>query len=221
MENFEGYGNNIARLRRAQKLSQREVASRSLLSINHFQNIEYGHTNTTMETLGRIAKTLGVNPLTLGVFPWTDKQILALLHCVPEPTGYIGEPLNPFQNIVLVRKAYDLTQRKLSFRSGVSVATLRNIEHGVANISVSTLLRIAEALAIPTLKLCILTTPEEEFIAAVHETRRAAGLSTNAQLFGKDDLYDQRANLPSLLKRESHFYAGPTRFPFFFSHAQL
>lgn len=180
MTEIDELGKNIITLRRALHLSQEKTASRSLLSANYFRNIENGQANATMETFRRIAKTLKVAPATLGIISWTDEDILALLHRFPGLPEYSGKPLDMFQNIVLLRKTYGLTQRQLARLSEVSVATIRNLEHGFANISTSTLTQIANALNVSPLKLAVLTTPEEEFIATVHEARRTAGLANEA-----------------------------------------
>lgn len=56
----------------------------------------------------------------------------------------------------------------------VSVTTIRNIEHGSLNFSISTLSKLAEAFATSMLNLAVLTTPESDFLSMVHAARAAA-----------------------------------------------
>lgn len=180
MVELDGFGNNVSILRLAQGLTQEETAFRSLLSVSHLQSIEYGYINATVETLRRIARTLKVSPSTLGVFSWPDHQILSVIRSPPTLMEYTGQTLNMFQNIALLRKVYGFTQRQLASLSHVSVATIRNLEHSLSNVSIATLICIANAFDTSLLKLAVLTTPEAEFMAMVHEARMIAGISVAA-----------------------------------------
>lgn len=174
------YGSNIFTLCNAAGLTQETAAEKFQMSVRHFHNIRYNSDQVTAESLGRIARAFKIAPATLGVFTWPDEVILALLRSSPAILTYTGQPLDIFGNIALLRKSYGLTQRQLSMLSEVSVATIRNIEHGYANFSISTLHNLAKAFATSMLNLAVLTTPESDFLSMVHAARAAAGISVAA-----------------------------------------
>lgn len=177
---MERCGKNIARLRKAKKLTQEKAAEQFMMSCRYLQYIEAGKIIGTADILGRIAKKLGVAPATMGVFLWTDEEILEYLHSTPGITGYTGKTLNMFKNIALLRKQYGWTQEKLSKASKVSVATIGSIECACSNISINKLLNIAEAFSVTPVKLAILTTPEKEFMDMVRQARKVAKVKITA-----------------------------------------
>ncbi len=167
-------GKDIRAVRLARGYSLEWAALESDLSVTWWQQIEKGSANITIDTLRRAADTLGVEPQVLGTLSLSDEEIRTILRRVPQvkagPRGlHIGE------NIVLLRKTQNPTQRQLARLAKVSSAWLRDIEHGCANATILLLERIAGALGVSLLALSALTTPEEEVLTAVQTARAAAG----------------------------------------------
>lgn len=171
MTELDGLGKNVAALRRAAGLSQEEASRRWLISVHLLQNIEYGYIYSTAETLGRIARYYRIDPAVLGVFRLEDSVILGLLRSSPAVPWHKEERLDMFRGIALMREARGLTQRQVSAMSEVSVATLRNVEHGCTNVSVRTLEKLAGAFEVPLLRLALPAAPEEEVLLMVHKAR--------------------------------------------------
>lgn len=83
------------------------------------------------------------------------------------------------QNIVKERLKQHLTQQKLAEICGISASTLRNIEHGTANTSITILEDIAEKLKIPACQLFLESTEissVEQIGEAVLENQPSATL---------------------------------------------
>lgn len=170
-------GQNIKTLRTARGYSQERAALESNLSVTWWRKIEKETEcpNLSLDTINRVAKTLGVLPWVLEVLSLSDKDLTAMIRKIPQieqsaKEGQIGT------NIVLLRKKRKLTQKQLAKIAGVSSARLRDIEHGCANATVSLLERIAGALEVPLLALSVLTISEADVLAAVHSAQAIAGL---------------------------------------------
>ena len=58
-------GANVRRLRAEQALSVQVVADRAGMNWRHWQKVEAGDTNATLQTLVRIGDALGVDPAVL------------------------------------------------------------------------------------------------------------------------------------------------------------
>ncbi|MCI8454230.1 MAG: transcriptional regulator [Lachnospiraceae bacterium] len=167
---------NIVLLRKAQGMTQEQVAFRSKLSISRLQDIEHGYSNTTVDTIIRIARTLRVDPQILGIFLRSDQEILSAIRNAPQlPKRPKGE-FQICENIALLRKREGLTQKQLACISNVSVARLRDIEHGCANVTTNKLMAIAEAFDISLLELSALATSETELLNMIYRARMAAGV---------------------------------------------
>ena len=154
-----------------------QAALNSGISINCWQNIEYGRGNATTETLRRMAKTLGVSPLILGILSKPDEEILLLLRSsfrIPLPDNGTN-PLG--SNIYFLRKARGLSQKELAHIAHVSVARLRDMEHGCANVTILLLDRIAAGLETSLFSLGTLAMEEEAVLQLVYEARTAAGVA--------------------------------------------
>ncbi len=52
------------------------------------------------------------------------------------------------RRILLLRKQLGITQEKLALDAGISVSYLRRLEHGMANPTLNTLHRLADALGV-------------------------------------------------------------------------
>lgn len=171
-------GENMTLLRNAQGLTQEEVAFRSNRSVNCLQTIEYGNSNATIDTLIRIAKALGVDARVLGCFSRSDQTILSEIHRAPRLPVRPGGDLQICENIFLLRKEKGWTQKHLATLSGISVAYLRDIEHGCANVTVYKLFHIANAFALSLSKLSSLSMSENMMMDLVHTARDRAGIGS-------------------------------------------
>lgn len=167
-------GRDVQAVRLAQGYSQEQAALESGLSVTWWQQIEKGSANITLDTLRRVACTLGVEPQVLGVLRLSDEEIRTILRRAPQVEPGTGR-LQIGENIILLRKIRKLTQRQLAQLARVSPARLRDIEHGCANATIVLLERIAGAQEVPLLALSALTTPEEDILTAVRAARAIAG----------------------------------------------
>lgn len=171
-------GRNVALLRQARGLTQEETAYRANISVSRLQVIEYGRHNTTVDTLIRIANGLGIDQRVIGIFTRSDQAILndlkqsRLLHGHSERIDIL--PI--CRNIRLLRKERGLTQRELAQLANLSAACLRDIEHGCANMTIKTLMRIAEGFGLSMTELFATTMEQEELLELVYDTRKAAGI---------------------------------------------
>lgn len=173
---LEETGKNIVLLRKAAKWSQEQLAFRSNISINRLRDIEHGCQNTTISTLQWIAKAFQVDSMVLGVFLKSDEAILSAVRRLPQIPILSKEELQIYRNIALLRKAEGLTQKELARLSGISVARLRDIEHGCANTTTIKLHGIARAFGMSLLELSTITMSEDELLDIVYQARRAAGV---------------------------------------------
>lgn len=169
-------GKNIVLLRQELELTQEELSFRSKLSVSRLQTKEYGCQNTTVDTLIRIAKVLGVDSRVFGLFSRTDHVILSEVRQLPQFPKREGGALQICGNILLLRKAEKLTQKQLACLSHMSVVCLRGIEQGYANMTINKLLGIAKAFDLSLAGLNNLTMSEEELMEAVRKARDRAGI---------------------------------------------
>ena len=161
---------NIVALRKAKGLSQEQLAEYSNISSPLLHHLETGCQNTTIDTLRRIAIARGVSPLALGILSLSDSEIRSVI----QKPSYTPPEVRPFQigeNIALLRKAKGFSQRKLAELSHVSVARLRDIEHGCANVSLALLGRIAKGLEISLPALGSLGLSDEQVLSLVYQAR--------------------------------------------------
>lgn len=77
------------------------------------------------------------------------------------------------QNIVLLRKAKNISQEQLALRAEMSVSFLRDIEHGQANPSLESLERLADILGVEVWTFMLLCKSDEHISATLHELKRA------------------------------------------------
>lgn len=169
-------GRNITLLRVKQNLTQEEVAFRSRLSVTRLQILEYGCRNTTVDTLIRIAGTLGIDSRVFAIFSRPDRVILSEYRQAPRLPEREGGALQICENISLLRKAERLTQQQLADRSGISAACLRGIEHGCSNVSVYKLSCIAGAFGLSLAELTSCTMSEAKLMKMVDTARGRARL---------------------------------------------
>ena len=109
-------------------------------------------------------------------FSRRDAAILSEIRQKPHLPQRDGNALQACENIARLRKEKRMTQKDLSRISGVSHTCLRDIEHGCANVTTKTLLRIAAAFDLSLMKLTHLATPEDELMEMVYTARKNAGL---------------------------------------------
>lgn len=169
-------GNNIVLLRKASAWSQEQLALRSNVSVNRLQAIEHGCQNITVNTLLRIAKAFQVDAMVFGIFAKSDEAILSAVRRMPQIPILSKEELQICRNIALMRKAAGLSQKDLAHLSGVSVARLRDIEHGCANATTAKLYSIARAFGMSLMELSTITMSETELLETVYQARSAAGI---------------------------------------------
>ena len=55
-------GIRIVQYRKIRNMTQQELAYKAEISISHLRNIEHGTSNTTVDVMERLAKTLAVSP---------------------------------------------------------------------------------------------------------------------------------------------------------------
>lgn len=168
-------GRNIVLLRQAQGLTQEQVAFRSGLSVSRLQDLEYGCRNTTADTLIHLAKVLHVDSRILGIFLLPDEVLRPVFRCPPLRPAKAGNPFQVCENILLLRKARDMTQAELARQANISVSCLRDIEHGCANMTTTKLLSIAQVFDMSLLELSTLSVPEDDLWNAVFQARAQLG----------------------------------------------
>ena len=77
------------------------------------------------------------------------KKICLFPACIAAKRGVVFIPMNKSaigQAIAERRNTLDISQARLAKLSGVSVHTISNIETGVGNVTIDTLLKITEVL---------------------------------------------------------------------------
>lgn len=167
---------NMVLLRNEQGLTQEKVAFLSAISVSRLQDLEYGCQNTTIDTLIRIAGTLGIDSWVFGIFAQTERAILFEVRQSPRFPERRGNVLQICENIALVWKARNLTQLELARLSNISPACLRDIEHGCANVTMKKLLCVSGALGLSLTKLNALALSEDELLESVRKAKVKAGL---------------------------------------------
>lgn len=177
MSNFAEIGGNIVLLRKGLHMTQEEVAFQSNLSVSRLQDIESGCPNITFDTLTCLSRTLRVDFRVLSILLKSDREILSAFHPQkPRLPGLNDGEFQIFSNIVLLRKVRGWTQKQLAQTSNISVARLRDIEHGCANTTVHKLSCIANAFSMSLLELSALSLSEEELLTLVHRARMVSGV---------------------------------------------
>ena len=76
------------------------------------------------------------------------------------------------RNIVLLRKAKNISQEQLALRAEMSVSFLRDIEHGQANPSLDSLERLADILGVDVWVFMLLSKNDGSILDTLHESRR-------------------------------------------------
>ena len=76
------------------------------------------------------------------------------------------------RNIVLLRKAKNISQEQLALRAEMSVSFLRDIEHGQANPSLDSLERLADILGVDVWVFMLLSKNDGSILDTLHELRR-------------------------------------------------
>ena len=76
------------------------------------------------------------------------------------------------RNIVLLRKAKNISQEQLALRAEMSVSFLRDIEHGQANPSLDSLERLADILGVDVWVFMLLSKNDGSILDTFHELRR-------------------------------------------------
>ena len=173
MLKIQEYGGNIAIMQERQGKTQAELAEAANRSIHCIQSVEAGRSNVTIDTLVYITGALHTDWRILWLLCWRDEEIVAFVRRMPRLPG---DPENVFgfcQNIVLLRRAKGLTQKRLACMAGMSAAWLRDIEHGCANVTVRKLECIANALGMSLLELSVMSIPEELLLEMLRHTRSA------------------------------------------------
>lgn len=76
------------------------------------------------------------------------------------------------RNIVLLRKARGITQEQLALQSDVSISRLREIEHGVANMSLDFLESLAKTLNVAPPVLMVYSLSDMELLNMLHSAQK-------------------------------------------------
>lgn len=76
------------------------------------------------------------------------------------------------RNIVLLRKSRRITQEQLALQSNISVSRLREIEHGVANLTLDVLESIAKTLDVAPPVLMIYSMSDIEVLGMLHNAQQ-------------------------------------------------
>ena len=170
-------GKNVTLLRVKQHLTQEKAAFLAGISVSRLQEIEHGCQNMTLVTLNSIADALGVDSRVLRELQRPDYVILSEIRRAPYLPGRTGGALQIYENILLLRKSLNITQKQLASISGISAARLRDIEHGCANVTVTKLNCIANAFGLSLLELNALAMCEEELMKLIRDARNKAGIA--------------------------------------------
>lgn len=73
MKQLKQVGMNLKSARRSARLRQTDLATKSGVAYRHYQDIEAGKINLTLDTLFRLAKALDVHPAALLAFADSDE----------------------------------------------------------------------------------------------------------------------------------------------------
>lgn len=76
------------------------------------------------------------------------------------------------RNVVLLRKSRKMTQEQLALRSEVSVSRLREIEHGVANLTLDSLESLAKTLEVDPPALMIYSMSDVEILEMIRRAQQ-------------------------------------------------
>lgn len=168
-------GRNIRQIRRSRKLSMEEAALEAGISVTWLQRIEKGCANISIDTLERIAGVLGVTARALMCLSATEEEIMGVNRRLAGSTSAEAKDWHIGNSIVQMRKEQCITQKGLARRAKVSLAWLRDVEHGCANATILLLERIAGALGLSLSGLSAVSVPEEELVVMLQEARAIAG----------------------------------------------
>lgn len=82
-------GLQIKYMRKIKKITQRELSLSSGIKLRHLQNIEYGHVDIKLRTLGQIALGLGITPQLLLTPTQNNRQAMCseCQHMLPNNEG--------------------------------------------------------------------------------------------------------------------------------------
>lgn len=85
MFDYASIGRNIVALRKRKGLTQEDLALESDMSISFLRQLEHGRVNVSLDSLDKLAATLGIPSWTLLVLHMDDQTILDTLHEVRQP----------------------------------------------------------------------------------------------------------------------------------------
>ncbi|MGB9812902.1 MAG: helix-turn-helix domain-containing protein [Thermovenabulum sp.] len=127
-------GSLIRQLRKNRKISLKELAEKTGLSVSYLSEIETGKKQPSLEVIQKLADALNVSK---EAFFQKDNDDVSL-----EKPLSIGEKLN------LLRQKKNLSLEKLAELAGISASYLCQIEKGIVLPSISTLNNLAKALGV-------------------------------------------------------------------------
>jgi transcriptional regulator with XRE-family HTH domain len=169
---LQRFGATLRQYRQQRRLSQPALAARVGIRYSYISEIELGKRNISVLTVLRITQVLGlpaawlfadVDPRAPQVPPLPYDRRTA--HEMPEasvshddraPTGpHDQAPLLPLLGATIRQARHDhqLSQPTLAARTGLNPTYLSQIEQGQRNLSVLSLLRIADALGVAVAQL--------------------------------------------------------------------
>lgn len=146
-------------MRVAAGLTQEEAAERIGLDPRHLQKLERGEANATLGTLLRVADGLGVSPTILVLVGPPKARASRRSTTVDEGAAYLPNPPPTATTddatrralgkaVARFRRAGAMTQVDLAARAGVSAQFIQAVEAGKRNLTLRSVVRLANALRV-------------------------------------------------------------------------
>jgi transcriptional regulator with XRE-family HTH domain len=151
---LQRFGTTLCQYRKQQRLSQRALAARTHLHRTYIYDIERGKYNLSVLTLLRLAKALGIpSPWLLARLNPNDPLPPREAQAAETSTTPVLTPDDQAALLSLLgatirqyRQHQHLTQPGLATKTDLTASYISQIEGGTRNITILTLLRLADAL---------------------------------------------------------------------------
>jgi len=140
---------NLRQAREAAGLSQRALAKAAFYNRTLLMDIEDNAANTTLDTIARLAKALGLTEIDL-LLPNMGTDTLKHVSLAPEEPPSETEPTELrrrfARNLRQVREAAGLPQRVLARAADLGLARVWHIEVNAPNVTLDTVTLLAKQL---------------------------------------------------------------------------